>query len=148
MIILKELIFSYISTLGFAVVFNAPKTSLIYTGYVGSLGWISYYIINTFTNNNILASFVGALAVGILGEVFARKNKKPATLYITAGIIPLVPGAGMYFTMLALIEKEFSFAANKGLETFFIAVAISIALIFTSILSRSIKRVRKKPEII
>ena len=92
----------------------------------------------------VAGTFFGALTVGILGEFLARLNKKPATLYITPGIIPLVPGAGMYYTMLALIEKDFSMAGNKGVETLFIAAAISIGIIISSVFSRSIKRVRQK----
>ena len=148
MVVLKQLIFSFMSTLGFAILFNAPKNSVYYAGFVGSIAWSSYFIFYTYTGSNIISSFIGALVVGLLGEVFARRNKKPATLYITAGIIPLVPGAGMYYTMLALIEKDFTLAANKGFETFFLAVSISIGIIFTSIFSRSIKRVRKKTETI
>ena len=148
MVFLKQLIFSFMSTLGFAILFNAPKKSIYYAGFVGSIGWISYFITHNYINSNVIATFIGAVSVGLLGEIFARKNKKPATLYITAGIIPLVPGAGMYYTMLALIDKDFILAANKGLETFFLAVAISIGIIFTSIFSRSIKRVRKKTETI
>ncbi len=58
--------------------------------------------------------------VGTLGELFARYFKKPATVYIIPGIVPLVPGAGMYYTMLALVEKDFLLAANNGTETFFL----------------------------
>ncbi|NMB33315.1 MAG: threonine/serine exporter, partial [Clostridium sp.] len=60
------------------------------------------------------------------------------------GIVPLVPGAGMYYTMLALVQKDFHLAASKGTETFFIAAAISIGVIISTFLSQSIKRVKFK----
>lgn len=132
------------STIGFAVLFNSPKNSVIYAGLVGAIGWMLYYITFMATNNYVAATFLGALTVGLLGEALARKNKKPATLYITAGIIPLVPGAGAYYTMLHLIENDFSSAAAKGVETLFIAAAISTGIIISSIFSKSIKRVRQK----
>lgn len=144
MAIIKELTFSFMSTIGFAVLFNCPKSSVVYAGLTGAIGWMLYYIAFTISKNYVVATFIGALTVGLLGEVLARKNKKPATLYITAGIIPLVPGAGAYYTMLHLIENEFSLAAAKGVETLFIAAAISIGVIISSISSKSIKRVRQK----
>lgn len=142
--IIKQFLFSFMSTVGFAILFNCPKNSVLYAGAVGSIGWLFYYITYAVTKNNVAAPFIGALTVGILGEILARKNKKPATIYITAGIIPLVPGAGAYYTMLHLIENEFSLAASKGVETFFIAAAISTGIIISSIFSKSIKRVRQK----
>ncbi len=74
----------------------------------------------------------------------ARYYKKPATVYIIPGIVPLVPGAGMYYTMLALVSKDFYTAINKGTETFFIAAAISLGIIISTSLSRSIKRMKHK----
>jgi len=142
--IIKQFILSFISTIGFSVLFGSPKETLGYAGLAGSSGWILYSITAKIFNSNIAGSFFGALTVGILGEIFARLSKKPATLYITSGIIPLVPGAGMYYTMLALIEKDFLMAANKGMETFFIAAAISVGIIISSAFSRSIKRVKLK----
>ena len=80
----------------------------------------------------------------MLGEVFARYTKKPATLYVNPGIISLVPGAGMYYTMLALIENDYTTAIDKGAETFFIAAAIAMGIIISSAFSHSIRRVKSK----
>lgn len=142
--IFKQLIISFLSTIGFSILFNSPKETLGYTGIAGASGWILYTITTKLFSSNIAGSFFGALTVGILGELLARLSKKPATLYITPGIIPLVPGAGMYYTMLALIKNDFNMATSKGVETFFIAAAISIGIIISSTFSRSIKRVRQK----
>ena len=142
--IIKQFVFSFLSTIGFAVLFNSPKKSIVHAGLVGAIGWMFYYISFITMDSYVASTFFGALTVGLLGEFLARKNKKPATLYITAGIIPLVPGAGAYYTMLYLIENNFSQAATKGVETLFIAAAISMGIIISSLFSRSIKRVRQK----
>ena len=142
--IIKQFILSFIATLGFSILFSAPKETLSYTGFVGASGWTIYFICSYNFNNNIAGAFLASLAVGILGEIFARLNKKPATLYITPGIIPLVPGAGMYYTMSAIVEKDFILAANKGVETFFIAAAIAIGIIISTIFSQSITRFKQK----
>lgn len=76
--------------------------------------------------------------------MLARNSKKPATVFIIPGIVPLVPGSGMYYTMLAITEKRFNDAANIGTETIFIAVAIAMGIIISSSLSKSIKRVKNK----
>ena len=141
---IKQFILSFISTVGFSILFSAPKETLAHAGFVGASGWSVFYITSHAFNSNIAGTFFAALTVGLLGEVFARSNKKPATLYITPGILPLVPGAGMYYTMFALVEKDFLLAADKGAETFFVAAAIAIGIIISSIFSQSITRVRQK----
>lgn len=142
--LIKQFILSFISTVGFSILFSAPKETLSYAGFTGASGWSVYYLSSKLFKSSIAGSFFAALTVGLLGEFFARLNKKPATLYITPGILPLVPGAGMYYTMLALVEKDFLLAADKGAETFFIAAAIAIGIIISSIFSISITRVRQK----
>jgi len=138
LIIVKELIMSFLCTLGFSVLFSLPKGALLYSGFVGAAGWGVFSIISSMFQSNIVGSFFGAITVGILGELLARYSKKPATLYITPGIVPLVPGAGMYYTMVALIQSDFNMALSSGLETFFIATSISIGIIISSTFSRSI----------
>ncbi|HHV27754.1 threonine/serine exporter family protein [Anaerosalibacter bizertensis] len=143
---IKQFVFSFFGTIGASILFSIPRDSIIISGTVGSLGWMTYTFILSKYSSPVAGTFFGALAVGIIGELLARHLKKPATVFIIPGIIPLVPGAGMYYTMLALIEKRFLDAANIGTETLFIAVAISIGIVISSSLSRSIKRVQKKAQ--
>ena len=142
MFAIRQFVFPFLSTVGFAVLFCIPKDSILKSGVVGALGWSAFYIISSYFRSSIAGTFIASMTVGILGELLARYYKKPATIYIVPGIIPLVPGAGMYYTMLALIENDFLLAASKGTETFFIASAISMGIIVSSSLSRSIRRVK------
>lgn len=144
MVIMKNFVFAFLSSTGFAILFSIPKDSILRSGFVGATGWIVFYISSNIFNSNITGTFFAAITAGVLGELFARHYKKPATVFIVPGIVPLVPGAGMYYTMLALVEKDFHGAANKGTETFFIAAAISIGLIISTSLSKSIRRVKNK----
>lgn len=144
MYIAKELILSFLSTIGFSILFSSPKETIGYAGLTGATGWILYSMTSKIFHSNVAGTFFGAITVGLLGEFFARVSKKPATLYITSGIVPLVPGAGMYYTMLAIIENDFDMAATKGVETFFIAAAIAVGIIISSGFSRSIRRVKQK----
>lgn len=76
----------------------------------------------------ILGCFVAASLVGLFADVFSRVRKEPATVFIIPGIIPLVPGAGMFYTTQYLINGEFTQAAEKGTETLLMAGSISVGL--------------------
>ena len=56
--------------------------------------------------NTTLGYFAGTTFVAMIGEIFARKFKMPATTFIFPAVIPMVPGFGLYQTMLALVQNE------------------------------------------
>ena len=136
--LLYQLVLGFFATIGFAVYFYAP------TGLAGRLSWVLYYIVLNITNDKIIGTFLGAFLVGILGEFLAIKMKKPATVFITPGIVSLVPGAGMYYTMLHLVQKDYTQAAITGSETLFIAAAIAMGIIVSTIFSKSLRFIKNK----
>lgn len=135
----SQAIYSFLSTLGFAVLFNAPKNCLIKASSCGMLGWLVNILTLNFLGETA-STFMGAMTVAFLGEFYAKIFRKPATVFIIPGVIPLVPGAGMYYTMLSLITGNFSETADIGSETVFTAFSIAIAIIVASAVSKTIIR--------
>lgn len=144
MLYFKHFIYAFISTIGFSIIFNISRDSVVKSGLNGAIGWVIYTVLHQYFGSTIVGAFFGALSVGMLGEIFARFFKKPATIFIIPGIVPLVPGSGMYYTMLAITEKRFVDAANIGSETIFIAAAIASAIIISISLSKLFKASRRK----
>ena len=142
--LIYQIILGFFATVGFSVYFYAPLDAIFSTSLAGGLSWALYYMVLYSLENKIIGTFLGAFLVGVLGEFLAIKMKKPATVFITPGIVSLVPGAGMYYTMLYLVQKDYSQAAITGSETFFIAAAIAIGIIVSTIFSRSLRIIRKK----
>ena len=134
----QQLLYAFLATVGFAVIFNSPKDTIIKSGFSGSIGWLAYMLVKGLINSPIAGSFVGALVVGILGESFAKVFKKPSTTFTIPGIIPLVPGAGIYYTMLALTEKNFLAAADSGSQTVLVSIALASGIIVSSSFNRAI----------
>lgn len=142
MIYLKAFIYSFIASLGFALIFNAPKRSILPACLVGGISWVVYEFLQVQNCNYIFSAFLAAFIIGILGEIFSRRLKNPATLFILPGLIPLVPGAGMYYSMNYLIAQNYNSFIAVGAKTFFTAVALSIGIVASSIFSKSLRRVR------
>lgn len=142
--IILQFIYSFFATTGFAIYFGAPSNSIIMSGFSGGLAWSLYFIVFNNFGNKIFAVFLGALLVGFLGEILAVKYRKPATVFITPSIVPLVPGAGMYYTMTHLVNREFNKAIATGSEVFFIAAAIALGIIVSTLFSRSIRVFKKQ----
>lgn len=142
---ITNFIYAYLSVIGFAVLFNAPKDSFLKSGFAGGLGWVIYIFTNKLTGSILVSSFVASVVIAIIGEVFAIMYKSPITVYIIPGITPLVPGFGLYNTMRSIVEKRFDLAANYGTEALLISVSIAGALVIVlSIVSYRRQRQREK----
>lgn len=137
-------LFSFFATVGFAVFLNSPKSILIHSGLVGGIGWVIFYYLVNLTSNDILANFIASLFVSYISEVLARKLKQPAIVFLIPGIIPLVPGLGMYNTMLYLIQRDYINGIAKGVDVLFVAGAISLGALVVSSLFKTIHIINLK----
>ncbi len=129
---IRDMVIAWVATVGFALVFNSPRRDLIYAGLCGSAGWGMYLWVADTLNSVAVATFVGAFAVGVLGEILARWRRNPVTVYVIPGILPLVPGYGLYRTMEQIILKNYTNAADTGFQVLLVALAISSGIIIAS----------------
>ena len=132
---------SFLATLAYAVLFNVPKQYYTTCGITGLSGWIVYLAMCQVTTV-ALASFVGTLAVVLISRIFTVRKKCPITIFLVSGIIPLVPGAGIYYTAYYLVTGQMSLAAVKGLEAVKIAFAIVLGIIFVVSIPRDAFQIR------
>lgn len=139
-------LFSALSTVGFSVFFNAPVSSLLPAGITGGIGWALYFYLMKISSNSILSNFVAAAVVSMLSEILARKLKQPAILFVIPGIILLVPGLGMYNTMLYLVQKNYELAISTGADVLFVGGAIALGVLVITSLARTISifKLKKK----
>ena len=101
-----QFIVSMIATLSFAVLFCAPKSELLFCGLTGAIGWIVYLICLQFDTGTVIANMIATLALTVFSRVVAALRKNPVTVYLIAGIFPLVPGAGIYYTSYYFIMND------------------------------------------
>lgn len=132
----QHFFFAVIATCGFAVFFNIQKKFLIYDGIVGGIGWIIYYTLSMHYENPIIYSFISAATVSFLGEVLARKLKQPAIIIVIPGILPLIPGIGLYNTIYNIMQKNYVVAATTGTRSFIISMGIALGILVMASLSK------------
>ena len=109
--------------------FNISRYNIVWGALVGGLGWATYtaFLPASGVADN-RAYFFGALIVAILSEILARVQKKPATIYLVPGLLPLVPGGGMFETMEATVKGNLEEALLLGFSTLTCAGAIALAI--------------------
>jgi len=107
----------------------------------GAAGWLVYLLLHE--SSTVVRGLLATLVVALLSEVFARVFKSPAAVFLQIGIIPLVPGGGIYYTLEALISGNMSLFVEKGLETVAFAGSIAVGCSLVASVARII--MKKKP---
>lgn len=139
---LLQIIYAFIVSLGFGVLFNVRGKNLFYAALGGAIGWLCYMITVNASGSYMLATFFASVTLSIYAEIFSRVLKNPVTLFLICALIPLVPGSGMYYTVLEAVQGNVMESLNKGIETLSLAGLIALGIILVSTLSRLIQRLR------
>ncbi|MCM8710450.1 threonine/serine exporter family protein [Clostridium sp. SYSU_GA19001] len=143
--LLKSL-YSFLATLSFGVLFNIKGKNLLFASLGGSLTWYIYLAVLNYSNYNLFALFASSLFAGIYSEIFARILKSPVTTFSVCSIITLVPGGGMYYTMLQSVQGNINMFLSTGLDTISSAGAIAVGILLASSITKVIvfiHRIRK-----
>ena len=139
-----KVIGAFIAIFAFAIMLETPKKYLAYAGIVGAIGWLVYLLVMAKNPNEILATFLSALAIALESQIFARVFKIPVTVFLVAGILPTVPGAGMYRIVYYFIQNDMDMASNYLALTLELAGAIAIGIFIVDAMFRMFQKGRKQ----
>lgn len=126
----------FIGCIGFAIIFNIHGPGMILCALGGILAWAVYRISLYLGTTDIAAYFFSCAVAAIYSEVMARIRKYPAIGYLLVSIFPLLPGAGVYYTMHYAVKGEMSRFAEQGMHTISIAGIMAVAILLVSTIVR------------
>ncbi|MBQ8399032.1 MAG: threonine/serine exporter family protein [Clostridia bacterium] len=127
--------------LGFSVLFGVHPKRLVYATIAGMICTSAYMVVDEMVPvagflGLFLASLAGGAACTLYAEVLARILKTPATVFLIPGLIPMVPGGSLYYTMAFLVQGDQSVAAGKGIDTLCVCLGISTGIVIMSVLGQ------------
>lgn len=86
------------------------------------------------------STFLGAFALGVYANVYARIANQPSTIVAMHGLIVLVPGSKTYIGLNSFISgQDFVQADHIGQEVFIIFMSLLAGLIFANVVAPSRK---------
>ena len=100
------LIAALVGTLGFAMLFKMKAKYLIYISVCGFVSYGIYLSVLFLGYSEILAAFASASLVAIASEILARVLKAPTVIFTVVGIVPIVPGSALYYSMRNLLLRD------------------------------------------
>lgn len=117
---------------GFCVMYNLHDVKIAVTACIGGgLAWVAYLLCAP-TGSVMLQNFASAVTVAIFSEIMARVFKTPSTVFLIVGILPMVPGGGIYYTMKYCIEGNMPMFIERLVATLGVAGAIAVGVSLVS----------------
>lgn len=143
--LLESLIPCFIGCMGFCIIFNIHGKGSLLCALGGVLVWIVYSLTLQLSGSDLAGYFWGTLVAAGFSELMARVRKCPAISYLVVAIFPLIPGAGVYYTMRYAVLGQMDLFASQLMHTAAIAgiMAVAILLVSTSVrlwFSRKVKK--------
>ena len=132
------LVASTVGTLGIALLFGVEFKKLPWGLLASIISCAAYEITFYFGGGYFLSAFVAAGLVAAYSDFFAHVLKTPATVLIILGIVPLVPGSMLYYTVLGAVNSDMVMFSAKGKGALLVAAGLALGIITVTAISRPI----------
>ena len=126
----------FVACTGFFILFNVHDWGSILCALGGVFTWMTSLLCRDLGMSIYSMNFFAAVVSALYSELMARSRKYPVTSYLVISLLPLVPGAGIYYTMSLGLGGDVQAAVHKGLETAGVAGSIAVAILLVSTIFR------------
>jgi uncharacterized membrane protein YjjB (DUF3815 family) len=123
-ILLRDALLSFVSTLGFALFYQVPRKVLLICAAIGMGGYVLRSALRMLGLDPTVATFFGALFVGLVGVFPARRFELPLVLFAITGIICMVPGIPAYKVLVYFRQSDILGGLKSAIEAGFSVVAL------------------------
>ena len=126
-------------TLFFAMFYDMRGSKLITACLGGMFTWAVCLLITELTGSQYIAFVLSAVLASFAAEVLARVLKTPTTTFLVPFLIPLIPGGGLFYTMSAMAERDWTTFAVKGQSTLFLFGMLAAGIMAASSIKKIIE---------
>lgn len=132
--VIVTLVTAALATLGFSILFYVHPRRLTLATFGGVLTTAVYLLAGHFIGGELFPNLLAALAGAGFSEISARLTRVPVPVYMVPSVIPLVPGGGLYETMINFVAGNYEAAATAGMRTLQMALGIAGGIVIASVL--------------
>nr|WP_320956179.1 threonine/serine exporter family protein [Enterocloster asparagiformis] len=126
---IQEILAAMVGTIAFSLLFGVPRKYYAYCGLIGGAGWGVYSAAGLLWAP-AQSALAATIVVILLSRLAAVKERCPVTIFLISGIFPLVPGAGVYWTVYYMVTDQLYLAVQTGYTAVKVAVAIVLGIVF------------------
>lgn len=124
---------AFTGTVAFAVLFGTPRRFYAGCGLCGLAGWFLFIVLNRHTEMTTAEILLlSAALVTLTSMALSIYSKCPITVFIIAGIFPLVPGEGIFRTTYNIVSNNLPEALHSGFAALKAAVVIALGIVLVT----------------
>ncbi|MFG1930324.1 threonine/serine exporter ThrE family protein [Mycobacterium sp. NPDC048908] len=136
--------FGAASAAAFALACYAERTAAMAAAFGGAAGTIAFLLAQGAGLGPVVASFIAAVPIGLVGRLMERRNLAPPLVVSITGIVPLLPGLALLHGIYAILNDQHA----VGFGAVLAALAIGTALAAGVTLGEwSSWKVRRRPSL-
>ena len=130
---LLPVLFAFLASGGFFAVFNIHTlVGTLICALGGALGWLTYLLTAPLLQSDVAQTLAAAIVISAYAEVMSRLRKCPVTSYQLLALFPLVPGAGIYYTMEHAVAGDVTAFTASLLHVLGVAGALAVGVLIVS----------------
>ena len=123
---------------GFSLVYGLRGRIIVFAVISSVISCLAYEVAYLFGCGLFLSAMIASVLTAAYADTMAHRIKVPATMMIIVGILPLVPGAKLYYTMLGAVQENMDMFYTNGEAALLIAAGIAVGIIAVTALSKPI----------
>ncbi|WP_342746068.1 threonine/serine exporter family protein [Companilactobacillus nuruki] len=131
-------IFGFLSSVGFGIITNNPRRTLIPSGFVGAIAWIVYIVVGWYNHGLVMPNLMGSIVIGILGNLCAILFRSPVNIFYVPCLVSLVPGAILYDSMKNFALGKDSLAAYGFIKALTVGMSLAVGFIIAEVIANKI----------
>ena len=143
---LRDIVACFGATIFYCIIMSLPKKALWMSSLSSALTYIIYRVVFLSIDSEYMGYLAASCFAALSAEVLARACKMPATIFIFPAVIPLVPGLGLYRTMLCLVQSDMNGFASEGTKTLIISGIIAVTVAVVNAFFRNILKRKQLPK--
>ena len=135
-------VYAFFSAMAFAFLYKVRGIEMFFTSLGGGIGWLFYLLVMfAFRFETDVAGYLAAaFSIALYAECMAILRRKPALIYSTIAIFPIVPGGAILRTMEYLLQGDLEKFASQGAYSLQVSGAIAIGILLGSSVVRLWRR--------
>ena len=117
--------FGAASAAAFALACYAERSAAMAAAFGGAAGTIAFLLAQGAGLGAVVASFVAAVPIGLVGRLMERRNLAPPLVVSIAGIVPLLPGLALLHGIYAILNDQHAVGFGSVLGALAIGTALA-----------------------
>ncbi|MBQ6542205.1 MAG: threonine/serine exporter family protein [Lachnospiraceae bacterium] len=121
------------ATVGFSMLYHVSWRHMPFIGVTGAVCWLVFLVFNAKMGLGP-AAFFASVGLAFCSFLFSRVKRCPMTVFLVPGIIPIVPGCTLFFSVFDLLRGNYHDAAVLAAQSIIICGAIVLGTALVSVI--------------